>query len=125
MFLIAFRPMRRVWILLLVMMLPLQMAWAAAHGYAHDADVAAHARVESQIKVDVAASADATVDQQSESNGHGCCDMAHSCHGSATLMPTSVIQLGTQARSLLNASDGAFMLQTLVTRHDRPNWVPA
>lgn len=125
MFLIAFRPMRRVWILLLVMMLPLQMAWAAAHGYAHDADTAAHVRVESQIKVDAAASADVTVDQQSEANGHGCCDMAHSCHGSATLMPTSVIQLGTQARSLLNASDGAFTLQMLVTRHDRPNWVPA
>jgi poly(3-hydroxybutyrate) depolymerase len=117
--------MRRVWILLLVMMLPLQTAWAAVHGYAHDADVAAHARVESQMKVDVAGAADTVVDHQTEADGHGCCDMAHSCHGSATLMPTLVIQLGAEARSLLNASDGAFTLQMLVTRHDRPNWVPA
>ena len=117
--------MRRIWILLLVLMLPLQMAWAAAHGYAHDADATAHVRVESQLKVDVAASSDVAVDQQVEANGHGCCDMAHTCHGSATMMPASVIELGTDARSLLNASDGAFMLQVLAVRHDRPNWVPA
>jgi hypothetical protein len=117
--------MRRVWILLLVLMLPLQMAWAAAHGYAHDADVAAHVRVESQIKADVAASSEAAVDQQSEAKGHGCCDMAHTCHGSATMMPTFAIHVDTDSRGLLSPSDGACLLQMLVTRHERPQWVPA
>ena len=117
--------MRRVWILLLALMLPLQMTWAASHGYAHDADIAAHVRVESQIKVDVASNAEAAVDHQSEANGHGCCDMAHTCHGSATMMPTFPMQVGTGARSLLSPSDGAFMPRKLVTRHERPQWAPA
>jgi hypothetical protein len=118
--------MRRVWILLLALMLPLQMAWAAAHGYAHDADVAAHAHVESQVKGDLAsAAADNAVEHEWEAKGHGCCDMAHTCHGSATMVPTSVVQLGTDARSRLNAREGVFMFQILATRHDRPNWGPA
>ena len=118
--------MRRVWILLLVLMLPLQMAWAAAHGYAHDADATSHVRVESQIKADAVSEASGTaVEHQSETKGHGCCDMAHTCHGSATMVPTAATQLDTDARNLLNASDGVFMLQMLVARHDRPNWVPA
>lgn len=117
--------MRRVWILLLALMLPLQMTWAAAHGYAHDADVAAHVRVESRLKVDAAVSADAAEDHQTEASGHGCCDMAHTCHGSATLMPTLALQVGAGARAPLRPTDGAFTLQTLVTRHERPQWVPA
>lgn len=118
--------MRRVWILLLVLMLPLQMAWAAAHGYAHDADATAHVRVESQVKADTAsASLDAAGEHQSDAKGHGCCDMAHTCHGSATMMPTLGMQLETATRSPLNASEKAFLLQMLVTRLDRPNWVPA
>jgi hypothetical protein len=117
--------MRRVWILLLVLMLPLQMTWAAAHGYAHDADVAAHVRVESQIKAEVTASSEAAVDQQVEAKGHGCCDMAHTCHGSATMVPTFALQLHTDARNLLSPSDEACTLQMLFTRHERPQWVPA
>jgi hypothetical protein len=117
--------MRRVWILLLALMLPLQMTWAAAHGYAHDADVAAHVRAETQMKVDTSASSDAAAEQQSEAKGHGCCDMAHTCHGSATLVPTLALQVGAGGRSPLSPSDGAFMLQMLVPRHERPQWVPA
>lgn len=117
--------MRRVWILLLALMLPLQMTWAAAHGYAHDADVAAHVRVESQLNVDGVASSDAASDHQSEAMDHGCCDMAHTCHGSATLVPTLALHVGAGGRSPLTPSDGAFMLQMLVTRHERPQWVPA
>jgi hypothetical protein len=117
--------MRRVWILLLALMLPLQMTWAAAHGYAHDADVAAHVRVESQLKLATAASSDAAADHQAEAKGHGCCDMAHTCHGSATLMPTLALQFDAGPRAPLSPADGAFMLQMLVTRHERPQWVPA
>jgi hypothetical protein len=115
--------MRRLWILLLALMLPLQMTWAAAHGYAHDAGAAGHAAL--QIKAEAAVSSDAAADHQSEAGEHSCCDMAHSCHGSATLMPTFAIQVGSDARNLLSASNGAFMLQMLASRHERPQWAPA
>lgn len=117
--------MRRVWLLVLALLLPLQMTWAAVHGYAHDADASAHVHAEVQAKVDAATDLDLAPDQQADAKGHGCCDMAHSCHGTATMVPTPVLQLTIASRSPLNSSPRALMPQELVTRHERPQWAAA
>jgi hypothetical protein len=115
--------MRRVWLLLLAVMLPLQAAWAATHGYAHDVSIDAHAVVETVAHHEE--SATASTDQHADGKGHGCCDMAHSCHGSPSLVSALPSQPAVSAGHLLNASSTELRPMVLVSRHERPQWSPA
>lgn len=113
--------MRRVWLLLLALVLPLQAAWASAHGYAHDA-AASHAAV---AVTAAEAGTDSGADLHAGGKNHGCCDISHSCHGSPSLVPSRTPQAEAGAGSLLNPSSRALTPRILVSRLERPQWPAA
>ena len=116
--------MRRAWLLFLVLVLPLQMTWAAVHGYADGADAVGHASMQVHAQAGVAADADLEAGQQAQPSGDGCCDVAQSCHGSP-MLPTRAFILVTESGVLLNPSGHPLLPQVLARRHERPQWAPA
>jgi hypothetical protein len=111
---------RRIWLLVLVFFLPLQMTWAAVHGYSHDADMAAHS---SSVAAEFLAQADP--EPHADVAGHGCCSVSHSCHGSPSLVAIALFALAAPSRCVLNPNTRAFKARELVSRHERPQWLPA
>jgi hypothetical protein len=116
--------MRRVWLLLLALMLPLQAAWAVTHGYAHDASAGAHERIAAPASDDAAEPGSAAI-HKADAKGHGCCDMAHSCHGSPSIVSALPLQIEADSRKFLIPSSQAPVRREMVSRHERPQWLPA
>jgi len=122
--LIAFAPMSRVWLLLLAIVVPLQMSWAAVP-FCDDA--AAARPLETAALAVVQDHAHAADVSQSEAEVSGeCCGAAHGCHGLHNLMAT-----GTTALVIANSShvvpsrDDPTSQRQFAHRHERPQWSAA
>jgi hypothetical protein len=122
--------MRRFCLLLLALVLPLQMSWAAMHfcdgitpaaatvqASEHSGESHAHASSASQHG-DGIDQTDLTVDP--------CCDAAHGCHGLHTLMNQDDSNgHAVAAAHFIFSSPLVLARNAFSTRHERPQWPAA
>lgn len=112
--------MRRFWLLLLLMVLPVQMSWAAIH---HCDDT--------PRPVGVAQAADHAVadapDGQRPADGSVTnAPSAHACHGLHELMNQPVdVFAGPTAATVVASAQPPFCASVIASRRDRPQWAAA
>lgn len=119
-------PMRRLFILLLALILPMQMSWAATHFCDDERLVAqAVAAAAGGEHVHEAAAAEQS-DAQAEKIADACCGAAHGCHGLHHLMGHADLAFATSASTQMPAPSGAAPpLSGARSRIERPNWSAA
>lgn len=120
--------MRRFWLLLLVVVLPFQMSWAAVH-YCDDERLLS-TTVEASMTAghdhDGQTAKQRAGDQNSEKIADACCGASHGCHGLHHLMPHTEASLPSAGRAAVAAArDGPFTCGFLATRVERPKWLAA
>lgn len=119
-------PMRSLFILLLALVLPMQMSWAASH-FCDDERLVAHA-VAAAGKGGHLHEADAgkQSDAQAEKIADACCGAAHGCHGLHHLMGHEALGFATATSTQMRAHSGASPpLTGPCSRIERPNWLAA
>lgn len=118
--------MRRLWLLLLAFVLPLQMSWAAVH-LCDDTRPLAHAVQAVEFGDDHADQADSSSSgAQAEHSADACCGSAHGCHGLHHLMGQASCDFAAPAvKQLLALSGASPPLSELLTRVERPKWLAA
>lgn len=118
--------MRRFCLLLLVLVLPLQMSWAAAH-FCDDERMVAHAvAVAERGEHAHDAVAEQQSDAQAEKIADSCCGAAHGCHGLHHLMGQADPEIAPTVSSQVPAPWGvAPMPSGPRWRIERPNWSAA
>lgn len=118
--------MRRLFLLLLALILPMQMSWAASH-FCDDERVVAQALAAADLGGHVHQSmADEQSDDQAEQIADACCDAAHGCHGLHHLMGQADPEFAPRAVTQLAAPTGAApALSEARSRIERPNWLVA
>ena len=120
--------MRRFWLLLLVLVLPIQMSWAAVHicddegsGEATESSAAMWNHDHESDQVNKFSDA-----QKSEKIADSCCGAAHGCHGLHHIMGQADPEFAPRATSLMPAPSGAAPpLSAARSRIERPNWLAA
>lgn len=118
--------MRRFWLLLLIVVLPLQMSWAAVH--LCDGEAAAIATAAPKAGDQLAHSHDsqATQSQGAEILTDACCGAVHGCHGLHNLMAQAAPAVAVvPSRGLLTALDERMAQRQFADRHERPQWLAA
>ena len=118
--------MRRFWLLLLVLVLPLQMSWAATH-FCDDERLVAKTVVAAELGNHAhQALADEVSDSQAEKIADACCGTVHGCHGLHHLVgltaPVFVPARSTQMPIHIGAAPPA---GELLSRVERPKWSAA
>lgn len=117
--------MSRIWLLLLAIVMPLQMSWAAVHFCSDDA---AGTRAEVvTASADMHGHAHVAADAQAEADIQGeCCAAAHGCHGLHNLMATEQAQLSfANLANAVPVTDDTTSQRQFATRHERPQWSAA
>lgn len=121
--------MRRFWLLLLVLVLPLQMSWAAAHSCNDQGLVAAAvagATVASHDHHDSGLVKQSSDGQQSEKIADSCCEASHGCQGLHHLIAQADSGFAPREASVMPAPSGAAPpLSDARSRIERPNWLAA
>ncbi len=118
--------MRRLFLLLLALILPMQMSWAASH-FCDDermvAQVVAAADTGGHLH---AAAAEEQSEAQAEKIADSCCGAAHGCHGLHHLMGQEDPAFAPTASTQMPAPSGAAPpLSEARSRIERPNWLAA
>ncbi len=119
-------PMRRFLLLLLALVLPIQMSWAATH-FCDDARLVelAVAAAEEGGHVHAEAAGEQS-DLQSEKIADACCGAAHNCHGLHHLMgQADPVFVGAACAQMPAQSGAAPPTGEVVSRIERPNWSAA
>lgn len=118
--------MRRFWLLLLVMVLPLQMSWAAIH-YCNDDLGGAGSSVVTSAQPSKAAGDIATANEQRPEGSFGAeAPCTCPCHGVHELPPYAAVRIPeAAATSVLNHSQQRLHPLPFASRHDRPQWSAA
>lgn len=116
--------MRRFWLLLLLMVLPVQMSWAAIH-HCDDTPRRGGSPVTANQSADYAV-ADASDDQDRADAPVKKVPSAHACHGLHELMthPVQVFVEPTAETALASAAP-AFCPSVTASRRERPQWAAA
>lgn len=129
--------MKRFWLLLLALVLPLQMSWAAVHFCDTDLPNAAssgapsaqgHAKdhAQHQERDHARESAKAAEGQAVEALADACCGAAHGCHGLHSLMAAQDAANGAVASGAgLTGAAVRLVTSAFNTRHERPQWSAA
>ncbi|MGE4240738.1 hypothetical protein [Ramlibacter sp.] len=118
--------MRRLFILLLALILPMQMSWAATH-FCDDERLVAQAVAAAGMgeHVHEAAAAEQS-DAQAEKIADACCGAAHGCHGLHHLMGQADPEFAPRAAAQMPAPSGAAPpISEARSRIERPNWLAA
>ncbi len=119
--------MRRFWLLLLALVMPLQMSWAAVHFC--DDDMAAvisvaHAEGSASIVHDHAGKPSPS--KAKDVPADACCGAAHGCHGLHNLMATAQPGLtAASSASPIPAHDSQRLQPQFAERLERPQWPAA
>lgn len=117
------RSMRRFWLLLLLLVLPVQMSWAAVH--ACEDSITVGGAVLAAIDAPVDLSVDPVDDPSMEESGQAGSSV-HACTSLHELMADRVHALLEPATvRLLDLRETAIRLQALPSRPDRPQWPAA
>lgn len=118
--------MRRLVLIFLAFVLPLQMSWAAAH-FCDDERWVVHAVAAAELGEHVhAAVADEQSDAKGEKIADACCEAAHGCHGLHHLMGQADPEVASIASTQMQAPSGtAPSLCGPRSRIERPNWFAA
>ena len=130
--LLASAPMKRFWLLFLVLVMPLQMSWAAVHFCDDRKPYAASTQGTGTAQADLARQASmAVAHAQTHAAGAGvgieaCCGAAHSCHGLHGVMPHEAVAAaaGSLPR-ILPAFQPRLVPGADPPRHERPQWPAA
>lgn len=119
-------PMRRLFLLLLALVLPMQMSWAASH-FCDDERLVAQAVAAAALgDHDHQAAADDQSDGQAEKIADACCSAAHGCHGLHHLMGHQDLAFLMPASTRMPAPSGAAPpLTKAFASIERPNWLAA
>lgn len=118
--------MRRFLLLLLALVLPMQMSWAATH-FCDDARLVelAVAAAEQGGHVHGDATAEHT-ESKGEKIADACCGAAHNCHGLHHIMGQAEPEFAGRASTQMPAPSGAAPpMGEVLSRIDRPNWSAA
>lgn len=116
--------MKRLLLLLLAFVLPLQMSWAAVH-FCDDEKLVAHAVAAAEQGAHAAA-AEGQPDAKAEKIADACCGAAHGCHGLHHLMGQADPAFAPTATTQMPAPSGAAPpLSEAQSRIERPNWSAA
>jgi hypothetical protein len=118
--------MRRLFLLLLALVLPMQMSWAASH-FCDDERLVAQAVAAASLGDHVhQATADDHSDAQGEKIADACCSAAHGCHGLHHLMGHQDLAFLMPASTRMSAPSGAAPpLSEAFASIERPNWLAA
>ena len=118
--------MRRLLLLLLALILPMQMSWAASH-FCDDERLVAQAVAAAELGGHVhQAAAEEQSDAQAEKIVDACCGAAHGCHGLHHLMGHGDFAFAPAASTQMPAPSGAAPpLSEARSRIERPNWLAA
>jgi hypothetical protein len=118
--------MKRLLLLLLALILPMQMSWAASH-FCDDERLVAQAVAAAELGGHVHEGAtDEQSDAQTEKIADACCGAAHGCHGLHHLMGHEDLAFATSTTTQMPALSGAAPpLSDARSRIERPNWLAA
>lgn len=118
--------MRRVWLLLLVFVLPLQMSWAATH-FCDDERSGAQAVVGAELGDHLhEATAAEQSDPQAGKIADTCCGAAHACHGLHHLVGQAEPEFVAGSSSEIPVASGAAPPSAEpISRVERPKWSAA
>ncbi|TFZ04589.1 hypothetical protein [Ramlibacter rhizophilus] len=118
--------MRRFLLLLLALVLPMQMSWAATHFCDDERLVALAVAAAEQGGHFHAEAAGEKSDSQSEKIADACCGAAHNCHGLHHIMGQADPEFAAAACTQMPAHSGAAPpLGEVLSRIERPNWPAA
>lgn len=116
--------MKRFWLLLLAVLMPLQMSWAAVHFCADEMPLATVHAVEAVNSHHQHAAPSKAADK--DVSGEPSCGAVHSCHGLHNIMPLDDADAAIHSPSL---SLPGFLTHTIPgaypARHERPQWTAA
>ena len=120
--------MKRFWLLLLALVMPLQMSWAAVH-FCDDSKLYAASTHEAGVRhADPArqAAVDSAHVQGLAGAAEACCGAVHACHGLHSVMPHEAVALsaGSSPR-IVPAFQPRLVPGTDPPRHERPKWLVA
>ena len=118
------KSMRRFWLLLLLLVLPIQMSWAAVHACQDGIAVGnpVQAAFDQQVQVAAEPGAAAAAEEESEQGGSS----VHACDGLHELMDDSVQDLvEPSATTALSARQRVLRLSVIAAQLDRPQWPAA
>jgi hypothetical protein len=129
-FLLAFAPMKRFWLLLLAVVLPLQMSWAAVHFCDNDRaglpSIAAQSDPARHADLKTGEATKKAEKQVADAWADACCTAAHGCHGLHNAMSASETSLHLAAPAKVVAGPDVRRAQRVFsTRHERPQWLAA
>lgn len=116
--------MRRFWLLLLLLVLPIQMSWAAVHTCQDGIAVGnpVQAALDQQTRAGAEPTAAAAAVDESEQGGSS----VHACDGLHELMGDSVQALmEPSAATALTAPERVLRLSVIAAQLDRPQWPAA
>ncbi|ROZ78252.1 hypothetical protein [Ramlibacter sp. WS9] len=119
--------MRRFWLLLLALVMPLQMSWAAVH-FCDDQvpTISADAAAKGAERILHVHDEQAKQGLGSDAAAEPCCGAAHGCHGLHNLIAQAAPGDSTApSRCPLVASDDRMARRQFSDRHERPQWLPA
>ncbi|MET0310488.1 MAG: hypothetical protein ABW051_00410 [Burkholderiaceae bacterium] len=120
--------MRRLLLLFIAMLLPLQMTWAASHCYDHGIGPHEEAAVVQAAHAHAAGEFTAQDDGKSSPLAAAepiCCGTGAACHGSPLLPSTAAMNLVERANTGPALSTRHLKPDHPSRRHERPQWVPA
>lgn len=117
--------MRRFWLLLLLLVMPLQMSWAAVH-LCIDEPAGANRAPEAMQEHGHADSGKTDDEKSGVMLADACCFAAHSCHGLHNLISQQESSLGCQPiASKPDDLQASHRLAFFAYRHERPQWLAA
>ena len=119
------RRVKRLFLILLVMLLPIQMSWAAVHVCDDGAGAASYVQALQPPAHEHAFDA-ASVPDDKTHLADTCCVTGHGCHGLHSLMVGKSSQgcLADRAHAM-NGQDSQLTDGALSARHERPKWPAA
>ena len=123
--LVMIRAVKRFFLILLIMLLPIQMSWAAIHVCDDDAGPVSYVQVMEQSAHDHDFDA-ASASSDKTHSADTCCVTGHGCHGLHSLMASEsshdAFAVSTHAFNALHSqlAGGAYS-----ARHERPKWPAA
>ena len=119
--------MQRFWLLLLALVLPVQMSWAAIHVCDGSLPVAAVISVVEHADAgEVHQEAADAPDYSAEKMVDAFCGSAHGCHGLHSLMSQGGNTVKVAATpNFLIIHDSLPVRSAFSTRHERPQWLAA
>lgn len=123
-------PVKRFCLILLIMLLPIQMSWAAMHICEDDVPAATssaqviHESAHEHNHESVVAKSSNAADKAHVADA--CCFSGHGCHSLHSLMVSESLQgcLSDRAHAM-NGQDGQLTGSAFSARHERPKWPAA